>query len=114
MSHTYDRNDRLLTEAKDVAGTTTEDRFTRYEYGAGNNGTQQTKKTVRAGVKCAIPTRIRRIRRSHAGARAERTCPLWVAESPLRPVPFPRQGLSRFHVFGVPKSGNLDTPHAWK
>ncbi len=56
ITSTFDANDRLLTEAKDVAGGTTEDRFTRYEYGPGattsfgGNGTQQTKKTVREGM----------------------------------------------------------------
>jgi len=46
VTYTYDANDRLLTETKDMAGTT-DDRRTIYSYGTGNAGTQQTGKEVR-------------------------------------------------------------------
>jgi len=46
VSYTYDDNDRLLTETKDVAGSTTDDRHTVYGY----NQTEQTSKTVHAGL----------------------------------------------------------------
>lgn len=49
VTSTYDANDRLLTEAKDVAGTD-DDRFTVYEYGTGNVATQQTSKVVHQGL----------------------------------------------------------------
>jgi len=47
VTYTYDANDRLLTEAKDVAGGTANDRLTEYKYGDSNEKTQQTKKTVK-------------------------------------------------------------------
>jgi len=46
VTYTYDASDRLLTEAKDA----TNDRFTVYEYGTENSGTQQTGKTVHQGL----------------------------------------------------------------
>jgi len=46
ITYEYDANDRLLTEAKDVAGGSENDRFTEYNYGDANEKTQQTKKTV--------------------------------------------------------------------
>lgn len=48
---TYDKSDRLQTEAKDVAAGTADDRFTGYEYGGTlDPGTDQTKKTVHQGL----------------------------------------------------------------
>ncbi len=46
-AYTFDANDRLLTETKDVAGGTADDRLTEYEYGDSDEKTQQTKKTVK-------------------------------------------------------------------
>jgi RHS repeat-associated protein len=43
----YDANDRLLTETKDVAGGTENDRRIEYQYGDSNEKTQQTKKTIK-------------------------------------------------------------------
>jgi len=49
VTYTYDDNDRLLTEVKDATGTA-DDRYTEYEYGEDNSGTQQTAKTVHEGL----------------------------------------------------------------
>ena len=48
----YDQNDRLLWEQKDSV-TTADDRYTVYGYGVGDAGTQQTSKTVHAGLSAA-------------------------------------------------------------
>ena len=49
IGYEYDANDRLLTEAKDAAGTN-DDTFTEYRYGASNALTMQTGKAVYEGL----------------------------------------------------------------
>lgn len=49
VASTFDANDRLLSEAMNVADPD-DDRFTVYGYGTGNAGTQQTLKTVHEGL----------------------------------------------------------------
>jgi RHS repeat-associated protein len=49
IAYAYDLNDRLLTEVKDASGTTG-DSHTSYAYGPANAHTEQTGKTVRAGL----------------------------------------------------------------
>jgi RHS repeat-associated protein len=49
ISYQYDANDRLLSETNDAEGSA-EDRHTVYQYGPGNALTEQTSKTVHAGL----------------------------------------------------------------
>jgi YD repeat-containing protein len=73
VAYTYDKNDRLLTETLDAPGAA-DDRFTVYEYGEGNSGTQETRKTVHAGLDASGPVT------SDTRYRYNRQGRLWIAE----------------------------------
>jgi RHS repeat-associated protein len=73
VTYSYDKNDRLLTETLDAPGGA-DDRFTVYEYGEGNSGTQQTRKTVHAGLDDSGPVK------SDTRYRYNRQGRLWIAE----------------------------------
>ncbi len=54
VTYTYDKNDRLLVETKDIDGSTSSDRITTYQYSqsvgseaAGGDGTELTRKIVK-------------------------------------------------------------------
>jgi RHS repeat-associated protein len=49
-AYVYDANDRLLSETDEDWADSTQDRFTAYQYGPSDSGTEQTDKTIYAGL----------------------------------------------------------------